>query len=64
MKEKKEQPYDATEQGSRRGDAEATRIAREHETDRENGNAPYGNIVSPEGDSAGENRVTTSLSED
>lgn len=64
MPDKSSDRYDATERDSDRGDEKTTRIAREHETDRESGNAPFGNIVSPEGDDAGENRVTTSLSED
>ena len=64
MADKQSNRIDPTEEDSDRGDSKTTRIAREHETDRENGNAPFGNIVSPDGDDAGENRVTTSLSDD
>jgi len=64
MEGKERQEVDPTEKNSERGDAKATQVAREQESDRDNGNAPFGNISSPEGDDAGENRVTTSLSED
>ena len=63
MPDKEKEPYDMTESTSDRGDDETTRLAREHSANRE-GNAPYGNVASPEGDADGENRVTTSLSED
>lgn len=64
MPENDSNHFDATQRQSSRGDEKKNEVVREHETDRENGNAPYGNVVSPKGDDAAENRVTTSLSED
>lgn len=58
------EPYDLTEKASRRSDEQATNLARQSESDDANEENAPGNTVSPDGDSAGENRVTTSLSED
>lgn len=54
-------PLDATRQNSQRGNEASTQKLRENEADRENTGAPFGNTASPDGDSAGENRVTTSF---
>jgi hypothetical protein len=64
MPETSKDRYDLTEEGSKRGDEKATRIAREQGTDRENGNAPMGNVAEPKKDDMVENRVTTSLSDE
>ncbi|HEU4901512.1 MAG TPA: hypothetical protein VFT06_01945 [Flavisolibacter sp.] len=57
-------PYNLTERASQRNDEQATRQARQLESDDANEGSVSGNTVSPDGDEAGENRVTTSLSED
>ena len=64
MADKDKEPFDLTEQASERGDEEATALAREAESDDVNENNALGTVTRPEGDNAGENRVTTSLSED
>jgi hypothetical protein len=58
------EPYDLTEQASQRSDEQATSLPRQLEPDDANEERATGNTVSPNGDDAGENRVTTSLSED
>lgn len=64
MADEQKQHYDMTEEASKRKDAEATRAARQTESD-DLSNGPGGATTpSPEGDSAGENRVTTSISKD
>jgi len=62
--DKEKQPYDLTEKASNRGNEGATRMARELESDDVNENNALGNVTSPNGDDAAENRVTTSLSDD
>lgn len=58
-------PYDLTEKASRRGgDREAADEARKQENDEVNEETNLGFVSSPEGDSVGENRVSTSISDD
>lgn len=58
-------PYDLTEEASRRdGNSGATDEARKAENDDVNEETNLGFVSSPEGDSAGENRVSTSISDD
>lgn len=58
-------PYDLTEEASRRGsDQGAAEEARKQESDDVNEETNLGFVSSPEGDSAGENRVSTSISDD
>lgn len=58
-------PYDLTEEASRRGgDSAAADEARKAENDEVNEETNLGFVSSPEGDSAGENRVSTSISDD
>jgi hypothetical protein len=58
-------PYDLTEEASRSsGDDSAAAEARKQESDDENEETNLGFVSSPEGDSAGENRVSTSISDD
>ncbi len=64
MPDKDNKRFDLTEQGSQRGDEESTAAARQAESDDLYQGSGLGNTPSPEGDSAGENRVTTSLSDD
>lgn len=57
--------YDATEKArSRGGDREAADEARKQESDEVNEETNLGVVSAPEGDSAGENRVSTSISDD
>lgn len=59
------EPYDLTEEASKRGgDEEATTVARNLESDDSNEETNLGQVPGPDGDSNGENRVTTSLSDD
>lgn len=60
----KQQPFDLTERANERNDEEKTHLARQAELDDEFDESGLANTPSPEGDSAGENRVTTSLSDD
>jgi hypothetical protein len=60
----KKEPYDFTEKASERGDEDSTRLARQMESDDLYDESGLANTPSPDGDSAGENRVTTSLSDD
>ncbi len=62
--DKKEQRFDLTEQASQRGDEESTAAARQAESDDMYQGSGLINTPSPEGDSAGENKVATSLSDD
>lgn len=64
MPDKSNSPYDLTEEASKRSDEKGTSIARELESDDTSENKSAGSVPSPEGDDNGENRVTTSLSED
>lgn len=64
MPDNKKEPYDLTEEASKRRDDASTCIAREAESDDVNENTGLGNVVSPDEDEAGENRVSTSLSDD
>lgn len=58
-------PYDLTEEASCRGSDEGTaKEARKAENDDVNEETNLGFVSSPEGDSAGENRVSTSISDD
>lgn len=56
--------YDLSVEGSKRENEEATRIARELESDDANENIPLGNVASPGGEDGAENRVSTSLRKD
>ena len=59
------EPYDLSEEASKRGsDEEATNIARSVESDDSNEGTNIGYVPNPEDDVHGENRVTTSLSDD
>ena len=64
MPEKDNKRHDLTEDASQRQDAEATRLARQAESDDLYDGSGGATTPSPEGDTAGENRVTTSISED
>lgn len=65
MADKKEQHFDLTEESSRRGDEGTTASARNAESDDlYSGSSGLNNTPSPKGDSAGENKVATSLSDD
>lgn len=64
MEEDKRGPFDLTEEASERRDPEATRLARQAESDDLYEGSGAATTPSPEGDAAGENRVTTSISED
>lgn len=64
MAGKDRQDYDVTEEASNRGDKESTSAARQAESDDMYQGSGLTITPSPEGDSAGENRVTTSISED
>jgi len=55
---------DPTERSSVRGDAQVTHMAREQETDDMNDNSSLGNVTTPKGDSAAENKVATSLDDE
>ena len=55
---------DLTEKASQRSDAASTAAARQAESDDQYQSSGLTNTPSPEGDSAGENRVSTSLSDD
>jgi hypothetical protein len=58
-------PYDLTEEASRRGrDSGAANEARREENDDANEETNLGFVSSPEGDNAGENRVSTSINDD
>lgn len=58
-------PFDLTEEASRRGSDEgAANEARKAGSDDVNKEINLGFVSSPEGDSAGENRVSTSISDD
>lgn len=58
-------PYDLTEKASRRGaDEDTANEARKAENDDVNEETNLGFVSSPAGDSAGENRVSTSISDD
>lgn len=58
-------PYDLTEEASRRGaDRGAADEARKAENDDVNEETNLGFVSSPKGDSAGENRVSTSINDD
>ena len=60
----RQQPYDLTEKASERNSEEASATARELESDDVNENLALGRVPSPDGDDAGENRVTTSISDE
>ena len=62
--QQKKSQYDLTEQASKRGDEQSTSIARSQESDDVNENRGIGNIPSPEGDDAAENKVATSLDDE
>ncbi|MDQ3278901.1 MAG: hypothetical protein M3Q06_11280 [Bacteroidota bacterium] len=64
MADRDKQRFDLTEEASKRGDEESTHAARQAESDDMYQGSGLTNTPSPEGDSAGENRVTTSISED
>ena len=59
----KNRPFDLSEETSRRDSEAATAAARQAESDDMFEGSGLGNMSSPEGDSDGENRVTTSLSD-
>ena len=56
-----EKHSDLTEESSQRGSEKATSLARQMESDDQNGFTGAGTVPSPEGDSAAENKVATSL---
>ncbi|HUC83232.1 MAG TPA: hypothetical protein VMR70_20140 [Flavisolibacter sp.] len=56
-----ERNKDLTEESSRRSDEEATNVARQLESDDANEFTSKGLVPTPDGDSAGENKVATSL---
>jgi hypothetical protein len=60
----KDQPFDLSEEASRRDSEDATAAARQAESDDMFEGSGLGNMPSPEGDSDGENKVATSLSDD
>lgn len=64
MEADKKEHFDMTEEASKREDPEATRMARQAESDDLYQGPGAATTPSPDGDSAGENRVTTSISED
>lgn len=64
MPDKENNFFDLTEEASQRGDENATSAGRQAESDDLYEGSGMGNTSTPEGDSAGENKVTTSLSDD
>ncbi|MBD0333772.1 MAG: hypothetical protein ICV66_14090 [Chitinophagaceae bacterium] len=56
--------YDLTEESSKRGDEGSTSLARAMESDDQNEFTGTGTVPSPEGDSAAENKVATSLDDE
>jgi hypothetical protein len=64
MPEKENNHFDLTEQSSKRDDAASTSAARQAESDDMYQGSGLMNTPSPEGDSAGENKVATSLSDE
>jgi hypothetical protein len=52
---------DITEQSSERGDEKSTSLARQIESDDQNEFTGIGTVPTPDGDSAAENKVATSL---
>ena len=63
MNDKKEN-YDMTERASERGDEGSTSLARQMESDDASEFTRSGMTPSPDGDSAAENRVATSLNDE
>lgn len=59
--DEKKRNYDMTEKASERGDEQSTNLARQMESDDASEFTGSGITPSPEGDSAAENRVATSL---
>lgn len=65
MPDREKEPYDdLTEKASRRDDAALTTAARQAESDDLYEGSGLTNTPSPEGDDAGENKVSTSLDDD
>ena len=64
MPRDKNQPFDLSEEASRRDSEDATAAARQAESDDMFEGSGLGNMPSPKGDSVGENKVATSLSDD
>ena len=64
MAGKDKQRFDLSEEASSRGSEESTAAARQAESDDLYQGSGLTDTPSPEGDSAGENRVTTSISDD
>ena len=60
----KKQNYDMTEKASERSDEQSTSLARRMESDDASEFTGSGITPSPEGDSAAENRVATSLDDE
>ena len=57
-------PFDLTEKASERGDEESTSLARQMESDDANEFTGTGFVPTPDGDSAAENKVATSLDDE
>ena len=55
---------DMTEQSSERGDEKSTSLARQIESDDNNEFTNIGTVSTPEGDSAAENKVATSIDDE
>lgn len=64
MADDKKEHIDLTKEASKRQDSEATAVSRQAESDDLYEGPGLAATPSPEGDGAGENRVTTSISED
>ena len=58
------QPYDLTEKAGDRGDEKSTSLARQMESDDASEFTGAGYVPTPEGDSAAENKVATSLDDE
>jgi hypothetical protein len=58
---KPEEHKDLTEESSQRGNEQATNLARQMASDDQNEFTGSGTVPSPEGDSAAENKIATSL---
>jgi hypothetical protein len=64
MPDNKKQPFDLSEEASRRDSEQGTAAARQAESDDISEGSALGNTPTPEGDNYGENKVATSLSDD
>lgn len=64
MPERKKEPYDSTREPARDNDENATAAGREIGSENLYEGSGLGITPTPEGDDAGENRVSTSLTEE